>query len=70
MKLVGQEERALWAAAAASAMPRLTRVSDTAPLSPQGRTLMLAAAANTADVTAAYADAIVLEFRERDGSRP
>jgi hypothetical protein len=56
MMLVGQEERALWASAVVTA---LGQKMNTMNLDCEG----------FADRSAKMADAIVLEFRKRDGSR-
>jgi hypothetical protein len=61
MTLVGTEERALWAAAAVAA---IGKVNATFKEGEETKTLAPTAAA------AVFADALVIEFRKRDGSHP
>ncbi len=62
MTLVGSEERALWAAAAARA---LGKIIVTTPTSHDDNLRHV-----TVEHAAAYADKLMLEYRKRVGSHP
>jgi hypothetical protein len=56
MMLVGAEERSLWTAAVIAKLSKMAAIDK-------------AVASHEAEHAAAYGDAVVIEFRKRDGSR-